>query len=140
MESNEFNSPRAFTSSSAPNSSSTKANSDTLASESHSAVFAVFAFARAPLGSAGNTVEKHLMRRLRASSIVFSMSRTDSFRPTAHGASPIMATALHHHQRGMHTMHSPSRASGEAPDHAPCTSTDKPDNLVNKVSTAGAFA
>src|ERR1700688_1243861 len=82
MESKEGKSPRAFTSSSVPNSSSTSAMSVTLAIESHSAVFEVFAFARVPPVSAGNTVEKHFISLLRTSSI--HVLRGPSSEPPAH--------------------------------------------------------
>src|ERR1700686_638726 len=140
MESNVVNSPRAFTSSSVPNSSSTKAKSVTLATESHSAVFVVFAFARALLGSAGNTEEDTSSSDFARRPFVFSLSLTDSFRCPFARLHLFMATAWHHHQKGMHTMPSRSRASDEALDHAPCTSMDKPGNLANKASTAGTFA
>src|ERR1700731_4397698 len=133
MESKEVKSPRAFTSSSVPNSSSTSAMSVALAIESHSAVFEVFAFARVPLVNAGNTVEKHFIRLLRTSSIRVLRGPSDLSRASCSIACLhlVTATASHHRQKGMHTMHSRSRASDEAPHRGPCTSMDKPDNPVN---------
>src|ERR1700676_2382885 len=80
MESNVVNSPRALTSSSVPNPSSIKAKSVTLATESHSTVFVVFAFARRCWEAweilKKNTSSSDFARR----PFVFSMSLTDSFR------------------------------------------------------------
>lgn len=67
-----------------PNSSSTSAMSVTLAMESHSAVFVVFAFATAPLVSAGNSEDKHFISLLRTSSIRSPRLLLTHLEPTAH--------------------------------------------------------
>src|ERR1700682_3951529 len=88
---------------------------------------------------ASHQATSHIVHLCSPCSFVTHSPRTTHRAPLFVRRQVFKATALHHHQRGTHTKHSRSRASDAAPDHAPCKSTDTPDNFANKASTAGTF-